>query len=509
MTSFTFDHVHGPSISEVTETSAIIWYRDDQGIKTPPQITYWSAKDKNETAGEEATTTTLTVQVDPTADFTSNTKLSNLSPDTVYEFKVGSREGSFKTPGSAACSFVFGSCIAGQGYGRNAAGHADGEGFPIFEKITDLQPDFFLLNGDSIYADASIEVESNNPWNKGERYVTQNGVKIMSACDNLESMRDRYKYHLEDPKLAKFLTRCPVYTNWDDHEVCDNFGQELLRQQGKGQLFDDGRQAFLEYWAREKPKEEPTRMYRSFTWGPHVEMFILDSRSHRDVHKHKGDNKTPTMEFILGDTQLKWLLEGLTASKSTWKFLATSIPMSFPTGWPTPEVDGYDGWADGKSGKLGGPEKELFKIFEHIHYHDIQNVVCLGGDVHYPYAISYDPFQSGKPLTYELAATPFHALCIPPPIGGPDDTFNPTVLFAQGTFGGKNFNFGQISIEDDGKFEFVIRNIKGASIYELKLRPDAVEVEQKEGSSGLAFITQRDNELSSREAKKSKVLKAH
>jgi alkaline phosphatase D len=182
--------------------------------------------------------------------------------------------------------------------------------------------------------------------------------------------------------------------------------------------------------------------------------------------------------------------------------------MSYPTGWPTPEVDGFDGWADGKSGAFGGPEKELLKIFEHIHYQDIQNVIFLSGDVHYPYAISYDPFQSGKPLTYELAATPFHALCLPPPIGGADDTFNPTVLFAEGSFGGKNFNFGQISIGADGKFAFQIHNSKGASIYELQLRPGIVDGE-KEGGRGPAFITQSDDGLASRPTKKSKVLEAH
>ena len=474
MSALSYDHVHGPSVGECTETSVVIWYRDDLGMEKPPDITYWQTNES------EAAGTTVTITVVPDADFTSLTKIQNLTPNTIYKYRVGSREcyreGSFKTPGSPSCSFVFGSCIGGQGYGRNAPGSLDGDGFPIFEKMFNLKPDFCLLNGDSIYADDPIEAESTNFFNNGDKFITQNRVSVMPAAKELNSFRGRYKYHLEDPTYANFLRNCPIYTNWDDHEILDNFGQKLLRGQGEGQLFDDGRQAFLEYWPLLTPPEDPNRMYRSFTWGPHAEVFILDVRSYRDVHAHRGNDETPTMQYILGLEQHVWLLNGLSNSKSTWKLIATSTPLSYPTGWPTPEVDGYDGWSDGKWGHVGGPEVELLNIFEHIRNEKIENVIFLSGDVHFPFAISYDPFHSGKPLFYELGATPFQAMCLAPPENGPDDTFNPTVLFAQGAFGGKFWNFGQVSIGDDGDFSFHIRDSKGASIYNLELMPEINEV---------------------------------
>lgn len=470
-------HTHGPSIGEVHENSATIWYRSDQDLA--PVISYWETRLSKDEASA------IAIQVDPQADYTSLTKLNNLAPDTNYTFEVGSLQGSFKTPGSSSCSFVFGSCVGGQGYGRNAPGHEDGEGFPIFKRIQEAKPDFFLFNGDTIYADDVIKSQSVNPWNKGDKFYTPNGVSEMPACKDLKSLRDRYKYHLEDPTLAKLLRHVPVYASWDDHEVLDNFGQEILRKQGLGQLFDDGRQAFLEYWPIQRTKEDPNRMYRSFSWGPHVEVFLLDSRSHRDVHEQRGDNKTPTMRYILGDVQLQWLLDGLASSKSTWKFVASSIPLSFPTGYPTPEVDGYDGWSDGKWDHIGGPEAELLKVFEHIRDKSVENVVFLSGDVHFPFALSYDPFHSGGPLFHEVAATPFHALCLPPPESGPDNTFNPTVLYQEGSFGSKNFNFGQVNIASDGRFTFHIRDREGVSLFTLKLAPAAMTMTKRNSLSGV------------------------
>jgi alkaline phosphatase D len=464
----TFDFVHGPIVGECTETSALIWYRDAFGRRKPPILKYWPML---ESEAIEAHHYEVAIEIQKDKDFTSQTRLENLIPNTLYHYQIGKRKGSFKTPGSPACSFVFGSCIGGQGYGRNAPGNTDGEGFPIFETISEMKPDFFLMNGDSIYADDKIEMVSRNPWNQGDHFLTQNGIAVMHAAKDLDGFRDRYKYHLEDLAYSKFLRNCPVYSTWDDHEIVDNFGQTSLRRQGLGRLFDDGLQAFLEYWPRTIHHDDPHRIYKSFNWGPHVEVFILEVRSYRDIHVLQGGSTTPSMRYILGTVQLNWLLESLSSSKATWKFIVTSIPLSYPTGWPTPDIDGYDGWSDGKRGHIGGAEFELLRIFQHIDTENIENVIFLSGDVHFPFVLSYDPFQKGKPLVYEIAATPFHALCLSPPEQGPDDTFHPTVLYSHGVFGANLFNFGHVWISDDGKFTLDIRNCNGKSMYNLKLSP--------------------------------------
>ena len=143
-----------------------------------------------------------------------------------------------------------------------------------------------------------------------------------------------------------------------------------------------------------------------------------------------------------------------------------------PTGWPRPAETGYDGWSDGNDESLGGPELELQSILMFIQQEKIENVIFISGDVHFPFAISYDPFEQGKPLIYEIGSTPLHALCLPPPERGPDQSFRPTTLYADGKFADQSFlNFGHVRIDDDGNKEFYLRDIDGKSMYELKLKP--------------------------------------
>ena len=241
---------------------------------------------------------------------------------------------------------------------------------------------------------------------------------------------------------------------------------------GKGQLLEDGQRAFFEYWPLTGPPEEPRRVYRNVTWGPHAELFILDCRQYRAAHEDHDDNAATTVQMghILGDAQKEWLLKSLAASTATWKFICTSVPLSYPTGFPVPEETGFDGWADGNPDGLGGPEEELNSIFELLRDRSITGIIFISGDVHFPFAIAYDPFKTGTPLFYEIGCTPFHALCLPPPEGGPRDlTFNPTTLFQAGTFASDLLNFGHIVISDEAKFTLNIRDVNGESLYCLEL----------------------------------------
>ena len=132
------------------------------------------------------------------------------------------------------------------------------------------------------------------------------------------------------------------------------------------------------------------------------------------------------MKTMLGEAQLEWLLAGLAASTATWKLICTSVhsssrcrscpgsfpishltsspplqvPLSYPTGWPRPQDTGYDGWADGSSDSISGPEAELLRILTLIHEASVANVVFISGDVHFPFCISYDPFKTGRPLVH-------------------------------------------------------------------------------------------------------------
>ncbi len=562
---------HGPQVI-VQGTSATVWVRGSAGGAV--RVKYWVAADS------QAEPQVVLARLDTSADFTGRARLEGLRAGTRYIFVVetaagtGARGGSFRTPaaaddrtpGAGTCSFVFGSCVGGQGYGRRA-GAGPESGFKAFAAMKALQPDFFACNGDFIYADNAIDAVASTPWNKGDEHVVGEGMTLAS---DLAGFRARYRYHLADPKLAAFLAATPIVSTWDDHEIVDDWGAERLLAEGKGQLLEDGMRAWFDYQPYSSPvPAEPRRVYRRERWGPHLEMFVLDCRSYRARHESSAEGGTPQMKTILGAAQLAWLLEGLSASSATWKMICTSVPLSFPTGWPRPDEtvrrpdglglppiasdrlwlpliaygrlrdgehahcslgasrakmmrpagpprapsalavcwQGYDGWSDGNSQSSSGPERELLAILEHVRDAPISNVVWVSGDVHFPFCVAYDPFGSGSPLCYEIGATPIHALCLPPPAPGRQDTsLRPTVLLAtiarsglprlflrrspfpdvlawryvlssqvlytgKVEFGGKLQNFGHCAVDDEGVATFSLRDADGKTLYELELPP--------------------------------------
>jgi alkaline phosphatase D len=277
----------------------------------------------------------------------------------------------------------------------------------------------------------------------------------------------RYRYHLEDSHYSAFLAQTPIYVSWDDHEIMDNFSGVQMRAINP-QRYAEGRKAFFDYWPLQGDGASDGRIYRQFEYGAGAEFFILDTRSYRDPNVNWDpspvDGKPKTM---LGAEQFAWLTEGLSNSESTWKFIISSVPLSYPTGFPQPQVDGRDGWANGPD--PSGFETELMRLLFYIESNDIKNVVFLTGDAHWPYAISYDPDMDGQANFYELSSSPMSAIPLAP--GTPDQTFNPTVLYAEGEFRGTLFNFGQISVADDGALTFRIVQRDGEEKYRLELTP--------------------------------------
>jgi len=442
------------------------------------RVKYWPTDDL------EAEVSIVLARLEPDADFTGRATLSDLYSGLRYSFSVetmgGARNGSFRTPAAEddktegdwqACSFVFGSCVGGQGYGR-LRGDGPESGFPAFAAMLAAAPDFFVCNGDFIYADNAIKPVGTMPWNKGAEHVIGEGMKLATT---LGGFRARYRYHLADPKLQSFLANTPMLSTWDDHEIVDDWGAEWLIAKGEAQLLEDGLRAWFEYQPYVSPfPSQPRRVYRTQRWGLHVEGFVLDTRSYRSKHTACEEGRTtPQMKSILGAAQLSWLLEALSASTATWKMICTSVPLSYPTGWPRPEETGFDGWSDGSSASVSGPEKELLSILAHIRDHAIANVVFISGDVHFPFCISYDPFKQGKPLCYEIGATPIHALCLPtPPPGRQDTSLNPSVLYAGHVeFGGKLQNFGRCAVDDKGVATFSLHTADGEKLYALELPP--------------------------------------
>lgn len=444
---------HGPISGEVTDSSVVLWARGN--------ISGTLTFEVSET-DDFADVVSVTTEIGAAGDFTGEVPVEDLNPAQPYFYRVSldngeAVEGQFTTAPApdapAAFDFVFGACLGGQGYCRNPE-----TGWDIFEVMGGQEPDFFLITGDSIYSSGACSVPDNV-------------AGAEAPAQNLEEFRARYKYHLADETYAAFLAQTPVYAGWDDHEIRDNYsGLELALQ--NPQRLADGRQSFFEYWPVQQSDvaTDTYRLYRQFAYGSQADFFILDTRSYRDpIVNWDPSPITIQPKTMLGAEQFAWLQQGLAESEATWKFVVTSVPLAYPTGFPQPQVEGRDSWANFTD--KSGYETELLSLLFFIESQPVENVVFLTGDTHWPFALSYDPDRDGEPNFYEFASSPLSAIVLPP-APDLDPTLNPTVLYAEGEFQGDLFNFGQISVAEDGALTFRVIDREGAERFSQTITPN-------------------------------------
>lgn len=121
-------------------------------------------------------------------------------------------------------------------------------------------------------------------------------------------------------------TSCPCVLHAplrDDHEVINDFGPYNAKRAGRSEYVDNfdylpmGMKVMLDVNPVAPAANTPQRMYRSFNWGKHADMFILDTRSYRDSNYESDSEFVP--KTLLGREQVAWLKDGLARSTSTWK----------------------------------------------------------------------------------------------------------------------------------------------------------------------------------------------
>ena len=473
---------HGIASGDVTNHSVTIWSRSNKNAvmnvwydtnpkMTNPQISQHHAF------------------VNKSTDFAGHIKLENLKSDSVYYYKVQfsdpkntsilsqpSAIGSFHTaPDSSSTSmsksvvisFVVGGDLGGQNYCRRS--ELSG-GYPIFAVIKALSPDFFIFNGDQIYADYNCTASGptnvtgwhNIPGNYSS--VTDNSVNWNDPSQVQRSFDAHWEYNRADPFLKSLLQNTSMYSQADDHEVLNNYGgpwkyynEAYKNRTGYSNVVNGGINAFFAFSPignSNNTHAKPT-IYRSFNWGKDLDLFILDAHSYRSRNDLPDSSVNKT---LFGKEQLKWLEQGLLNSKATWKIISDDDPISIPEcdeneSLHTPR--GCDNWAtDGKSQLSFTRERGDFMKF--LDDNNIKNVLFVTTDVHFPanIVINEDPNHDGKRLIlYELVSGPLTAgpADIPNKL---DPTINATYLYSEG----KIFTFGHYTLKQsssDGRVHFI------------------------------------------------------
>ncbi len=224
----------------------------------------------------------------------------NLSDPNIYSAPVA---GSFRTPAKQRQDifFAWGGDTAGQGWGINP----DFGGMKIYETIRKLNPDFFIHSGDNVYADGPIQ--SQVTLDDGTIWKNITTPEKSKVAETLTEFRANYIYNLLDENIRRFNAEVPILAQWDDHEVTNNwYPGEILNDdrytvKDVSLLANRGRQAFLEYMpiAYKDDKTDKAKIYRSFSYGPLLDIFMIDERSYRGPNtENRQPVQSPETEFL-------------------------------------------------------------------------------------------------------------------------------------------------------------------------------------------------------------------
>jgi alkaline phosphatase D len=201
-----------------------------------------------------------------------------------------------------------------------------------------------------------------------------------------------------------------------------------------------------------------------------LELFITDARSYRDqnhIVDTPENNKT-----LIGQKQLGWLKQGLSDSNATWKIISNDVPILIPTG-RNASILGRDCWADGNEIDFSahtGFERELTDVLTFVDDRNIEDIVFITTDVHFPAFIRYDKDLNGdddNDIFHELVSGPLNAVRGGSPFPALDKTFNPTLLYGEGNL----FNFGHVQIRDLSGSEGGDKPLLSAEIRDAKGNP--------------------------------------
>ena len=461
----------GIQSGDVSADSAVIWARADR-----------AARMRVECATVESFKTILhaaSLDALPDRDFTAKLPLDGLPAGQDIFYRVcfenlhetglagETLTGHFRTAPlePRSISFVWSGDTAGQGWGIDASRG----GMRTYRTMLNNRPDFFIHSGDHIYADCPVERELKLPNGEVWRNVVTEEKSV--AASTLEQFRGNYKYNWLDQNFRDFHAQVPMLAQWDDHEVTNDWSPAGTTDatgyadDGSSLLVARARRAFHEFMPMRAMPERDGRVYRKVSYGPLLDVFMIDMRSYRDSTVNKGEGEA----CILGATQLSWLKRALLASDATWKVIAADMPIG---------VVSEDAIALGD----GPPERrehEIADLLSFIKRAGVRNIVWLTADMHYTAAHYYNPnraiFRDFEPF-WEFISGPLHAGTWGP--GPLDNTFGPRAMYQKGCEGenlapcfGMQF-FGRVDI--DGKtavMTVTLKDVDDKDLWSVDLQP--------------------------------------
>ncbi|MBL9199750.1 MAG: alkaline phosphatase D family protein [Opitutaceae bacterium] len=301
-------------------------------------------------------------------DFIVRAELTGLKPDTAYHYRVvyGRIEsaaqlgphGSFRTLSGrehdTPARFIVGSCMNYNKFMHGRAGRAGGPltatamdkrlGYPAFEAMLQLRPDFFVGTGDIVYYD--------NP---------------MRVAKTIPQLRKCWHEQFRFPRLIEFFRAVPAYWSKDDHDFryneSDNTTEALPLPKTGIDMFREQ----LPILAAGSGK--PT--YRTHRVSRKLQIWLTENRDYRSPNAMADSPQ----KSIWGAEQREWLKATLKASDARWKILISPTPMVGPD-----DRQKVDNHAD-----IRGFRHEADAFFAWLQENRIGNLTVVCGDRHWQY----------------------------------------------------------------------------------------------------------------------------
>ncbi len=254
--------------------------------------------------------------------------------------------------------------------------------FAAWRRIAADGTDLVVHVGDYIY-----EVS----W--GQKRIRPHGS---GECYTLADYRARHALYKLDGDLAAAHATCPWVLTWDDHEVDNDYADDVSEQNDDPRLFLGRRAAAYQAYYEHLPLPRSAapvgaylRLHAALRFGDLVSLCLLDTRQFRSPHPcppagRRGatrldpsgcpdfDDSNRTM---LGARQEEWLGAQLGRSRSRWNLVAQSVVMAHNNEVALPAqrywTDAWNGYPQARSRLLAQLESTR-----------VRNPVVLGGDIH-------------------------------------------------------------------------------------------------------------------------------
>lgn len=204
----------------------------------------------------------------------------------------------------------------------------------------------------------------------------------------LQDYRTRYAQYRLDPQLQEAHRLHPFIAIWDDHEFANNSFAEGAQNHDpntEGSWNDRkaiARQVFFEWLPVMRPEEQKT--VRELHYGNLADLFMIDGRVEGrsdPIVAYSDPARYDTTRSMLGKQQLKWLIDGLTSSKSRWPMLVNNVmfaPMDLGSFAKDRRynVDAWDGYPIDRE-----------RIFDALERKGMHNLIVVTGDIHTSWAV--------------------------------------------------------------------------------------------------------------------------